>query len=115
MTDAGRAAFDKFDPSDLPAIDCQSPGLPSIAMTPYLQVWQFAGDTLRITHEYFSTKRTVHLDAEAPEDVEKSAAEYGTGSFDSDTHVIETTGFAATLGGLSRNAPSSDARVVTER
>ena len=29
--------------------------------------------------------------------------------------VIETTGLEAILGGLSRNAPSSDARVVTER
>ena len=115
MTDAGRAAFDEFDPHDLPANNCESPGLPSIAMTPNLQDWRFDGDTLRITHEYYSTKRAIHLDAGAPEDLEHTAAGFAAGRFEGDTLVIETSGLAATLGGLSRNAPASDARVVTER
>ena len=115
MTTAGQAAFDAFDPYELPANNCESPGLPHIAMTPYLQEWQFEGDTLRITHEYYSTKRTIHFDWEGPENIPKTPAGYATARFEGDTLVIRTTALAATLGGLSRNAPSSDSRVVTER
>ena len=49
MTDVGRAAFDEFDPHDLPDNKCESPGLPLITMTPNLQDWRFDGGTLRIT------------------------------------------------------------------
>ncbi len=115
MTDAGRAAFDEFDPADLPANNRKSPGLPSIAMTPYLQEWRFDAGLLRITHEVFSTKRTIHFDAEAPEGLEPTPSGFASGRFEGDTLVIETTRLSATLGGLSGNAPASDARVVTER
>ncbi len=115
MTEAGMEAFDRFDPNDLPANNCVSPGLPSIAMVPTLQEWQLDGKALRITHEHYSTKRSVHLDAEPPVDPEKTHLGHATGHFEGETLVIETTALTATLGGLSRNAPSSDARVVTER
>ncbi len=115
MTASGQAAFDQFDPLDHPANNCISPGLPSIAMTPNLQEWRFENAQLRIIHEYYSTKRTIHLEAEAPEDHQHSAAGFGSGRLEGDTLVITTTHLAPTLGGLSRNAPSSDARVVTER
>ena len=114
MTDAGREAFDAFDPGAHPANNCRSPGLPSIAMTPYLQEWRAGGDTLEITHEYFSTRRTVHFADVALESSELTALGLATGRFDGDTLVIRTVGAAPTSGGLSRNAPSSDARVVTE-
>ena len=114
MTDAGREAFDAFDPYDLPANNCISPGLPSIAMMPYLQEWRVEGDSLRITHESYSTRRSIHLDAEPPDNLELSHLGYATGRFEDDSLVIETAGLAATLGGLGRNAPSSDARRVTE-
>lgn len=115
MTEAGQAAFDRFDPYELPANNCVSPGLPSIAMTPYLQEWRVTADTLHITHEYYSTRRTVHLNAETPADMEPALAGHATGRLEDGVLVIETTALAPTLGGLSRNAPSSDARVVTER
>jgi len=115
MTEAGQAEFDKFDPSELPANNCISPGLPLIASASYLQEWKLDGDNLRITHEHYSTKRTIHLDTEAPEDLRPTRAGYATGSFDDNSLVVKTTGLTATFGGLSRNAPSSDARVVTER
>lgn len=115
MTDAGRAAFDAFDPSEHPANNCRSPGLPSIAMTPYLQEWRAGLDRIEITHEYFSTRRTVHLGDATPEDAEHSPVGIATGRFEDDTLVIRTVGAAPAFGGISRNAPSSDARVVTER
>ncbi|MDE0103321.1 MAG: hypothetical protein OXN89_13160 [Bryobacterales bacterium] len=115
MTDAGQAAFDAFDPYELPANNCESPGLPHIAVVPNLQEWRFEGNTLRITHEYYSTKRAIHLDGDLPDDLPKTPAGYATARFEGDTLVIRTMALAATLGGLSRNAPSSDARVVTER
>lgn len=115
MTDAGRAAFDAFDPSEHPANNCRSPGLPSIAMTPYLQEWRAGPDRVEITHEYFSTGRTVHLGDAAPEDAEPSEVGIAAGRFEGDAFVIRTVGATSAFGGISRNAPSSDARVVTER
>ena len=115
MTDAGQAAFDAFDPSQLPANNCESPGLPHIVMTPTLQEWRLDGNILRITHEYYSTKRAIPLEADPPRDIKKTPAGYATARFEEDSLEIETTALAATLGGLNRNAPSSDARVVFER
>ena len=115
MTDAGRAAFDAFDPAEHPANNCRSPGLPSIAMTPYLQEWRARPDRIEITHEYFSTRRAVHLGDPAPEAPGPSELGVATGRFEDDTLVIRTAGATPAFGGISRNAPSSDARVVTER
>ena len=115
MTDAGRRAFDAFDPSEHPANNCRSPGLPSIAMTPYLQDWRAGPDRVEITHEYFSTRRAVHLGDAARADPEPSEVGVATGRFEGDTLVIRTVGAKPAFGGISRNAPSSDARVVTER
>ena len=116
MTAAGRAAFDALDPRDLPANNCRSPGLPSIAMTPNLQEWKFTVDVLHIDHEYFSTKRQIFLDGRKhPDDIPHTAEGHAIGTIDGRTLVIETSLLAAMPGGLSRNAPGSDARVVTER
>lgn len=115
MTDAGRAAFDAFDPSEHPANNCRSPGLPSIAMTPYLQEWRAGPDRLEITHEYFSTRRAVHLGDAPPRNLEQSELGVATGRREGDVLVIRTVDAAPAFGGISRNAPSSDARVVTER
>lgn len=50
-----------------------------------------------------------------PTGMEKTEAGYATGSLDNDRLVIETTTLAAVIGGLSRNAPASNARTVTEQ
>ena len=114
MTDAGREAFAAFDPSEHPANNCRSPGLPSIAMTPYLQEWVVEADRVEITHEYFSTERTVHLEEGPPPGIERTDGGFASGRFEGEALVIETTALAPIWGGLSRNAPSSDARTVTE-
>ena len=119
MTSEGRGAFDGFDPDLLPANNCLSPGLPSIVMTPYLQEWSVEED-LTITHEYFSTVRTVNMQVSEenrglPGDLEHTPAGYAAGYLENGELVIRTTALAPIWGGLSRNAPASDAREIEER
>ena len=114
MTAAGRAAFDSMDLSQHPTNNCQSPGLPSIAMTPNLQVWTQTGGDINIHHEYFDTVRDVKLNATAPNGPVRQGG-YSVGKIDGRTLTIVTTGDKGHIGGLGRNAPSSDERVVVER
>lgn len=114
MTAAGRAAFDSMDLAQHPTNNCQSPGLPSIAMTPNLQVWSQTGDEITIHHEYFDTLRDVKLIASAPAGPVRQGG-YTVGKVEGRTLTITTTGDAGHIGGLGRNAPSSDERVVVER
>ena len=116
MTAEGKAAFDAMDAADHPANNCVSPGLPSIVMVPNLQVWELSADRLTIRHEYFDTTRTIDLLSRThPADGEPTSGGHAIGWFEGSTLVIETAKLAATIGGLSRNAPSSDQRVVVER
>lgn len=48
MTPAGQAAFAAMDPRKLPANNCQSNGLPTLALVPDLQQWAIEGNSLRI-------------------------------------------------------------------
>ena len=115
MTDEGRNEFDKFDPLKLPANNCLSPGLPSIVMTPYLQLWSYDDGTLSITHEYFSTERKIYFDSPREANQPSSASGFAAALFEGEDLVITTKAFTPVWGGLSRNAPSSDARIVIER
>ena len=116
MTEAGKKAFAALDPKDLPANNCISPGLPHIVGVPEPQEWMIRDGNLVIHHSYYDTWRTIHLDArEAPAGTPHTHEGYATGRFDGDVFVIRTTHLAATGGGLARNAPASDARVVEER
>ncbi len=116
MTEEGRKAFASMKPEDLPANNCQSPGLPSIVMTPNLQIWSVTGDTLTIHHEYYDTVRAIHLDRRThPDDAVHTPSGDAVSWIDGDTLVIETTDLTAMPGGLGRNAPGSDARTVVER
>ena len=116
MTPEGKAAFAAMDPLDLPANNCKSPGLPSIAMTPNLQVWSASGDTLTIHHEYYDTVREIHLGRRThPANAAHTPLGDAVSWIDGDTLVIETANLSALPGGLGRNAPGSDARTVVER
>lgn len=116
MTAEGKAAFAAMDAHDLPANQCKSPGLPSIVMTPNLQDWRQVGDTLTIHHEYYDTHRIIHLDRRGhPANAGHTQLGDAVSWMDGNMLVIETADLAATPGGLGRNAPSSDARMVVER
>lgn len=116
MTEAGRKAFYAMKPEDLPANNCISPGLPHVVGVPQPQAWMLKDGNLVIHHGYYDTWRTIHLGRkDAPEGTPMSQGGYAVGWFDGDTFVIRTTHLKATAGGLARNAPASDARVVEER
>jgi hypothetical protein len=114
MTPAGQAMFATFDPKLLPANNCRTPGLPSIAMTPDLQEWRVAGGKLTIHHENFDTRREIALDGAARPPGPPSVLGFASGKIEGGAVSFETTGLAAAWSGLGRNAPASDARVVRE-
>lgn len=115
MTPAGQAAFDAMDPHEHPANNCVSPGLPAIAGAPGMQEWRITDGALTIRHEYYSTTRAIPIGGSHDATAAPTHEGDDVAWFDGDTLVIETTNYTASLGGLARNAPGSDARTVTER
>ena len=114
MTPEGRAVFDKMDPRDLPTNNCRSSGVPTLAAVPYSQDWSLDGDVLTIHHEEFDTIRQIYFDGR-PADGPPTQLGHANGTFSDGVLTITTTHMKASLGALSRNAPGSDARAVTER
>lgn len=114
MTPEGRAAFDNMDPRDLPTNNCLSSGVPTLAAVPYSQDWSLKGDVLTIHHEEFDTIREIYFDGR-PADGPPSQLGHASGTISDGVLTITTTHMKASLGALSRNAPGSDARSVTER
>jgi hypothetical protein len=114
MTPAGHAAFAAMDPRKLPANNCVTNGLPSMAGMPDLQEWKVDGNRLLIHYGEYSTHRTVWLDdtnaSEPPSHLGHSRATFGNGVL-----TITTTRLTASLGGLGRNAPGSASRTFVER
>jgi hypothetical protein len=114
MTAAGKAKFATFDPLQHPTSNCQTPGLPSIAQIPELQQWTIAGNEVTIRHESYATTRTVHLDQSAHPSEAHSVLGHAVGKLSGASLTIETANLNAGWGGLGRNAPGSDQRVVRE-
>lgn len=114
MTPEGRAAFDEMDPRDLPTNNCLSSGVPTLAAVPNSQDWSFEGDVLTIHHEQFDTVREIYFDGR-PAAGPPTQLGHASGTFSDGVLTITTTHMKASLGALSRNAPGSDARSVTER
>ena len=114
MTPEGRAAFDNMDPRDLPTNNCFSSGVPTLAAIPSSQDWSLEGDVLTIHHEEFDTVREIYFDGRAA-DGPPTQLGHASGTFSDGVLTITTTHMKASLGALSRNAPGSDARSVTER
>ncbi len=115
MTPVGRAAFDAMDPRELPQNNCRSGGVPTLAVIPFsTQDWSFDGDVLTIHHSEFDTVRQITFDGRAAEGPPTQLG-HATGTFDNGVLTITTTHMTASSGALSRNAPGSEARTVTER
>ncbi len=114
MTPAGKAKFATFDPLDHPTSNCQTPGLPSIAQIPELQEWKIGATEASIRHESFATPRIVHLDQRTHPAGAHTVLGHAFGSLDGVRLTIETANLSAGWGGLGRNAPGSDQRVVRE-
>lgn len=114
MTPAGRAAFEAMNPRDLPANNCRSGGVPTLVAVPTDQAWTLTGDGLSIHHDQFDTTREIRFDGHAPEGP-PTALGRAEGAYADGVLTITTARFTAGLGALSRNAPGSAQRVVTER
>lgn len=59
--------------------------------------------------------RTIHMNAEHPEDVEPSTHGHSIGWFEGDTLVIDTTAYAPHTSGLGGSVPSSPQKHTVER
>jgi hypothetical protein len=114
MTDEGRAKFATFDPLEHPTSNCKTPGLPAIAMIPELQEWKVSPTVLEIRHESDAVVRTIHLDGRAHPTEAHTVLGHAVGSFSGQQLTIETANLNAEWGGLGRNAPGSEARIVRE-
>lgn len=114
MTDEGRAKFATFDPLQHPTSNCRTPGLPAIAMIPELQEWKVKPSSLEIRHESDAVVRLVHLDQTTHPVETHTVLGHATGAFTGEQLSIETANLNAEWGGLGRNAPGSDQRVVRE-
>src|SRR5262249_28081147 len=81
---------------------------------PELQEWKVSSTSITIRHESDAVVRTVHLDQSSHPDETHTVLGHATGDFKGDTLTIETANLNAEWGGLGRNAPGSDVRVVRE-
>jgi hypothetical protein len=114
MTPEGLAMFDTATPEKLPGNNCQSPGLPNVAMMPELQEWSVSRDKLLIHHEAFESTRVIHLNHSAHPVGEHTPGGHAFGSIADGKVTIETANLTTAFQGLGRNAPGSDSRVVKE-
>lgn len=96
LTDAGKAAVEKYNPfTDDPTYRCEpvairrawgAPGTP-LAIS-------HVGDDILIKHEWMDVERTIHMNqASAPADTKPGILGYSVGHFEGDTLVIESTHF----------------------
>lgn len=113
MTPAGKAKFATFNPLDHPTSQCQSPGLPAIVLAPELQRWKVSTDSVSIRHESETEARIGRFGEPHPKGA-PTLRGHATAKLDGDTLVIETANLAEAWGGLGRNAPGSDARIIRE-
>jgi len=114
MTPEGKAAFESMDPRQAPTNNCMAAGVPTLALVPQTQEWSLTDDALTIHHESFDTVRAVHLDGRLASGLPTQLG-HAVGAFANGELTIVTTHMKASLGALSRNAPGSEARTVTER
>jgi hypothetical protein len=92
LTDAARQAVAKFNPlTDIPTLNCQPKGMPTIMEQPYpMEIVQESGDIVLRMEEY-DTVRTIHMDENSPgEEVPRSRLGYSVGRWEGDSLIVET-------------------------
>jgi hypothetical protein len=116
LTDAARQVLAGFDPlTDIPTLDCQPKGMPTIMEQPYpMEIVEEGGDIV-IRMEEYNTVRTIHMGEDSPgEDAPASRLGYSVGRWDGDTLIVETTGLTWRWFN-SVGVPLSDAAEIIER
>lgn len=114
-TPSAAAAFAAHDSSAVELItECQPPGMPNAILNPYPMQFIDEGNRIVMKIEEWDAMRTIHMDTEAPENVEPTPMGYSVGRWEGETLVVETTGFNNPLLD-ERGTPMSSDAVIHER
>jgi hypothetical protein len=92
-TEAAAAARAQWDPVDNPIVRCEPAGLPNPLFHPQPILFEREGADIRLSHAYFDTQRTIHMDSPLrAADQPASRLGYSRGRWDGEhTLVIETS------------------------
>jgi len=124
LNSAGLSARAAYDPRNTPAMDCISPGLPSLLYAPYLYEIQINGQEAILHHEYQTVFRSVDLGGGTVGPDSRPQFGYRTGRVDGNVLVVESRGFPAEAAGLASdwdpnglgaNVPSSGQKRLIEK
>lgn len=121
---AGLDARAAYDARNTPAMECISPGLPSLLYAPYLYEIQTSEQGVIFHHEYQAVYRSVDWEVKTFGPDPRQLFGTRTGRLDGNSLVVESERFprdAAGLAsdwdpnGLGANVPSSEQKQLTER
>ena len=124
LNQAGLDARANYDARNTPAMECISPGLPSLLSVPYLYEIQASEQGVVFRHEYQAVYRAVDWEVETFGPDPRELFGTRTGRVDGDTLIVESYGFPADAAGLASdwdpnglgaNVPSSEQKQLTER
>ncbi len=123
LNSAGLSARADYDARSTPAMDCISPGLPSLLYAPYLYEILIDGQEIILHHEYQTVFRPVDLGGGTVGPDSRPQFGYRTGRVDGNALVVESRGFSAEAAGLASdwdpnglgaNVPSSEQKRLIE-
>ena len=117
LTDYAQAMIAEVDPADDPAVLCVNPGLIHQITSPYPVEVVHRGDTVMIDYEEWDVQRTIHLNAEVPENLELSSMGYSVGHYENARLVVSTTGLSRGFGSywISEESTVVERYSLTER
>lgn len=92
LTDSARQALVAFDPlTDIPTLNCQPKGMPTIMEQPYPMEFVQDGSNIVQRMEEYNTVRTIHMNEDLPGgDVPASLLGYSVGRWDGESLVVRT-------------------------
>lgn len=121
---AGLDARAAYDARNTPAMECISPGLPSLLYAPYLYEIQTSEQGVTFHHEYQAVYRSVDWTVETFGPDPRQLFGTRAGRVDGNTLVVESYEFPSDAAGLASdwdpnglgaNVPSSEQKQLTER
>lgn len=124
LNEAGRAAWENYDPIESPAAKCETQNIPGVFSAPYLSELRIGPDSVFIRNEAYDVRRTITLgDAYAPANANGSFGE-ARARIEGETLIVESRGYppsgwglgiATHVNGGGADIPSSDRKTVVER
>jgi hypothetical protein len=115
-TPKGRAAVEAYDDLTMnPQIQCISRTAPWFMIFPSVQRIDVGQNTVSIRSEYDTIERTVYLDVDSHDGVERSHQGHSIGRWEGDVLVVDTTRFSDHRSGNARGIPSGAGKHLIER